>query len=183
MQGPLKAVKIRVVGIVQGVGFRPFVYRLARSLGLRGYVVNLGGSEVEIHIEGPLPNVLEFIDRLKRDKPPRAKILNLFLEDVEVQEFREFMILDSLRLTTFRSVIPPDIAICDECVKEILNPQSRFYRYPWNSCVWCGPRFSMMYTVPYDRRNTAMRDFKLCDKCLRSYTDSRRSKEVSWSGH
>lgn len=166
-----KAIKIRVIGVVQGVGFRPFVYRLAKKLNLNGYVVNLGGSEVEIHIEGPDDRVEEFLRRLSIEKPPNAKIVEVGLKEVKPIGYSDFTILESSPKFTARSIIPPDISICDECRREILNPSSRFYRYPWNSCAYCGPRFSMMYTVPYDRENTAMRFFRLCSTCEKSYSN------------
>ncbi|MEM1920997.1 MAG: carbamoyltransferase HypF, partial [Ignisphaera sp.] len=167
----VRAIKIKVVGIVQGVGFRPFVYRLANELKLKGYVVNLGGSEVEIHLEGSSSDIEEFIDRLYREKPPHAKIVNMYIEEVVPQGYREFVIGESRSNPEIRSVIPPDIAICSNCMEEILDSRSRFYRYPWNSCAWCGPRFSMMFNLPYDRINTSMNSFKMCKECLKSYRD------------
>ncbi len=167
----VEAARIRVVGIVQGVGFRPFIYRLARSVGLRGYVVNLGGSEVEIHVEGEPRRISEFLERLEAEKPPPARIEEMSVERVEPQGFPEFRILKSERRLSRRSMIPPDIGICRECLREIHDPASRFYRYYWNSCAWCGPRFSMMYDVPYDRENTSMRAFPMCPDCARDYGD------------
>ncbi|RLE55780.1 MAG: carbamoyltransferase HypF [Thermoprotei archaeon] len=167
----VKAFRITVSGIVQGVGFRPFIHRLALSLGLTGYVRNLGGSEVEIWIEGSEEAIRKFIERLRSEKPPSAKIEELRIEEVECRGFTEFKILRSSEEISGISMIPPDIAICRYCLEEILNPSSRWYRYPFNSCAWCGPRFSMIERVPYDRENTSMRDFPLCDECLREYSD------------
>ncbi|MCS7366826.1 MAG: acylphosphatase, partial [archaeon YNP-WB-062] len=154
----VKALRIRVVGVVQGVGFRPFIYRLATSLNLKGYVVNLGGSEVEIHIEGE--KIEDFIKRMNLEKPPQAKILKVIVENIEPIGFDRFEIRESMRKATVRSMIPPDIAICEHCVEEVLNDNTRFHNYHWNSCAWCGPRFSMMYKIPYDRENTSMHVFK-----------------------
>ncbi len=167
----VKALRLRVVGIVQGVGFRPFIYRLAVSEGLSGYVRNLGGSEVEIVIEGSEASVSSFLNRLEREKPPPARIEELHVEEIEPRGFTSFRIERSSKSQSRRSMIPPDFGICDDCVREILDPKSRFYRYYWNSCAWCGPRFSMMYGVPYDRENTSMRDFPLCNACRRDYSD------------
>ncbi len=178
----IKAIKIRVVGIVQGVGFRPFVYRLATSLNLRGYVVNLGGSEVEIHIEGRRDNVEAFISRLSIEKPSPAKIANIEIREVEAQCFESFKILESRKSLSMRSSIPPDIAICQDCIKEIYTKNTRFYRYPWNSCAWCGPRFSMMLDAPYDRENTAMAKFKLCEECHKDYSDPNSSRRFHAQG-
>lgn len=167
----IKAFKLRVTGTVQGVGFRPFIYRLAKQLGLKGYVVNLGGSEVEIHIEGFNSTIEAFIRRVDLDKPPQAKILSIEIEPVEPQGFSDFEIRESIRDVKLRSMIPPDIAICPYCISEILDSSSRYYLYYWNSCAWCGPRFSMMYDTPYDRINTSMNAFKLCSNCSRDYED------------
>ncbi|MEM3986596.1 MAG: carbamoyltransferase HypF [Candidatus Methanomethylicia archaeon] len=168
------AFKVRVVGIVQGVGFRPFIYRLAKRLGLRGYVVNLGGSEVEIHVEGVDRVGLErFLEAMEREKPPRTVIERIMVIEVDSEGYMDFKILESKGEIASRSMIPPDISICDDCVKEILDPNNngRFYGYHWNSCAWCGPRFSMMYRTPYDRENTSMGKFKLCSECAKSYSD------------
>ena len=167
----VKAVKLKVAGIVQGVGFRPFVYRLAKTLNLKGYVVNMGGSDVEIHVEGLDGYVEEFLRRLEREKPPQARILKVEIEACEPQGFSDFEIRESIKAARLRSMIPPDIAICPSCSKEILDPNSRYYRYHWNSCAWCGPRFSMMYDIPYDRINTSMRVFPLCGECEKAYKD------------
>jgi len=169
--GRKAALRVRVVGIVQGVGFRPFVYRLAVSRGVGGYVVNLGGAEVEIHAEGPPERLSSFLRGLVEEKPPPAKLEALELEEVEPRGYRGFTIKRSERRKSRRSMIPPDFGICRDCLREIHDPSTRFYRYPWNSCAWCGPRFSMMYTVPYDRENTAMRRFPLCEDCRRDYED------------
>jgi len=166
-----RALRLRLVGIVQGVGFRPFVYRLAVSRGLAGYVVNLGGAEVEVHVEGPVDAIAGFVKGLAEEKPPPARILEAEVEEARPLGLRRFEIRRSEKRSSKRSMIPPDIGICRDCLREIHDPSTRFYRYPWNSCAWCGPRFSMMYDVPYDRENTAMRDFPLCEDCRRDYED------------
>ncbi len=166
-----RALRLRVVGVVQGVGFRPFVYRLAVSRGVRGYVVNLGGSEVEIFAEGSPSSLSSFLRGLVEEKPPPARIEVLELEEAEPRGYEGFRIKRSERRKSRRSMIPPDFGICRDCLREIHDPSTRFYKYPWNSCAWCGPRFSMMYDVPYDRENTAMRAFPLCEDCRRDYED------------
>ena len=168
---PTRAVRIRVVGIVQGVGFRPFVYRLAVSRGVRGHVVNLGGAEVEIHAEAPPGVLASFLRGLVAEKPPPARLELVEVEEAEPRGYTGFTIKRSERRQSRRSMIPPDFGICRDCLREIHDPSTRFYRYPWNSCAWCGPRFSMMYSVPYDRENTAMREFPLCEDCRRDYED------------
>jgi hydrogenase maturation protein HypF len=167
----ISAVKIRLVGIVQGVGFRPFVYRLATRLGLRGYVVNRGGAEVEIFVEGDDDKINRFMMLLEREKPPPALFEEIFIERSSPLNLRDFRILKSVYDRSRRSMIPPDVAICEECTREIKDPSSRFYRYYWNSCAWCGPRFSMIYRTPYDRENTSMRKYLLCEKCRHDYED------------
>lgn len=176
------SLRIRVTGIVQGVGFRPFVYRLARDLGLNGYVVNLGGSSVEIRVEGSRELVEEFMVRLDRDKPPRALIKEVFVDEVDYEGYVGFEIKESVDNVVQRSMIPPDISICEHCVSEILDPSSRFYGYYWNSCAWCGPRFSMIRKIPYDRDNTSMIKFKLCDECRRSYSDPSDTRRFHGQG-
>lgn len=165
------AALIRVTGVVQGVGFRPFVYRLAATLSLSGYVQNLGGSEVEIWVEGDGRNVEDFIEGLKTRRPPPAELDEISVAWVQPRFFRTFVIEESGENLHKRSQIPPDIGVCSDCLREISDSTSRWYRYPFNSCAWCGPRFSMMYGVPYDRENTTMNDFPLCEECLKEYED------------
>ena len=166
-----RAVLIRITGLVQGVGFRPFIHRIARRSGVRGYVKNLGGSEVEVWAEGADGAVRRFLELLEHERPPPAELDEVNVIEVEPRGYREFRILRSGRQVTRRSQIPPDIGVCEHCLREVLDPSSRWYRYAFNSCAWCGPRFSMMYSTPYDRENTAMRAFPLCDECRREYSD------------
>lgn len=162
----MMAKKILTQGIVQGVGFRPYVYRLAIDLNLKGYVRNLG-NVVEIIIEGNKCNL--FIERLSKELPPIAKIDMMDIEDIENNNYTEFKIIESNNAYSGISVIPPDIAICDKCLEEIRNPNDRRYKYPFNACTDCGPRFTVIDSVPYDRIRTTMKDFPLCDNCLVEY--------------
>lgn len=173
---------MRVVGLVQGVGFRPFVYRLAVGLGLGGYVRNLSGSEVEILVEGLRESVQAFLNALWRERPPPAELEQVSVEYAEPSEHDGFLILSSDCSVVERSQIPPDVGVCDDCLHEVLNSSSRWYKYPFNSCAWCGPRFTMLYSVPYDRENTAMRDFPLCSECLREYLDSGNARRFHAEG-
>lgn len=166
---PPKAVILRVSGIVQGVGFRPFVFRIARKAGVHGYVRNMGGSEVEIRLEGEESSIAEFLKLLLLEKPPPAKIEELTLSEDYPTGIGEFRILPSQKGAQLYSMIPPDIAVCEDCLREVYDPEDRHYRYAFNSCAWCGPRFSMIESIPYDRPNTAMRDFPLCDECREEY--------------
>jgi hydrogenase maturation protein HypF len=176
------AALIFVTGVVQGVGFRPFVYRTAAKLGLRGYVRNLGGSEVEIWVEGADGSIEKFLEALEREKPPPARLERVVVKRVEPRGYASFAILESGAGVSVKSQIPPDIGVCDDCLREVLNSSSRWYKYPFNSCAWCGPRFSMMYAVPYDRKNTAMRDFPLCSECEREYSDPRNERRFHAQG-
>lgn len=160
--------KILVQGIVQGVGFRPFVYRLATNLNLTGTVKNLG-NVVEIKLKGSSDVIEEFIHRLQNELPPIAKIDSLKISEVDNENFDNFKILESDDSYSGESVIPPDVAICDKCLAEIRNPNDRRYKYPFNACTDCGPRFTVIETVPYDRIRTSMEDFPLCDKCEVEY--------------
>ncbi|WP_458455322.1 carbamoyltransferase HypF [Methanobrevibacter sp.] len=164
----MKALKILTQGIVQGVGFRPYVYRLATDLNLKGYVRNLG-NVVEIIIEGE--NCEIFTERLPKELPPIAKINSMEINDIETENYADFKIIESGDSFSGVSVIPPDIAICDKCLIEIRNPNDRRYKYAFNACTDCGPRFTVIESVPYDRIRTSMDEFPLCDDCLVEYRD------------
>ncbi len=164
----MNALKILTQGIVQGVGFRPYVYRLAVELNLKGYVRNLG-NVVEIIIEGK--NTKEFIERLPNELPPIAKINSMNVESIDVKNYTDFEIIESGDSFSGISVIPPDIAICDKCLEEIRNPNDRRYKYAFNACTDCGPRFTVIENVPYDRIRTSMDEFPLCDDCLVEYKE------------
>ncbi|WP_407461775.1 carbamoyltransferase HypF [Methanobrevibacter sp.] len=165
----MKTEKVLVEGIVQGVGFRPFVYRIATELELVGYVRNLG-NVVEIIIQGSDEQIADFIYKLQNELPPIAKINNL--ETVELkdeEEYADFTIKESSDSFSGTSVIPPDLAICDKCLEEINDPNNRRYNYPFNACTDCGPRFTVIENVPYDRDKTTMDDFPLCNECEVEY--------------
>ena len=162
----MTAKKILTQGIVQGVGFRPYVYRLATSLDLNGYVRNLG-NVVEIILEGS--EIELFIKRLQNELPPIARIDSIEVLDIDESNFTDFKIIESSDSYSGVSVIPPDIAICDSCLDEIRNPTDRRYKYPFNACTDCGPRFTVIDSVPYDREKTSMDEFPLCDDCLIEY--------------
>ena len=162
----MTAKKILTQGIVQGVGFRPYVYRLATDLNLKGYVRNLG-NVVEIILEGD--NIELFTKRLQNELPPIARIDSIEVMDIDESNFDEFSIIESSDSYSGVSVIPPDIAICDSCLEEIRNPADRRYKYPFNACTDCGPRFTVIDSVPYDRDKTSMDEFPLCDDCLVEY--------------
>lgn len=178
----LKALRIRLIGIVQGVGLRPFVYRLAVEKGVYGYVRNMGGSEVEILAEGTENALKSFLESLKKEKPVNARFDRVFIEEQKPKGFKEFKILKSDPNFEERSIIPPDFAICRDCENEILDQKSRFSGYHWNSCAYCGPRFSMLYRLPYDRENTAMIHFPLCEECAKDYSDPKNQRRFHAQG-
>jgi hydrogenase maturation protein HypF len=169
----MEKARILVQGIVQGVGFRPTVYRIAEEMNLNGYVRNLGNS-VEIVLEGSKEEIKNFTKNLKGNKPPISKITNLEIEwlgSYDTPEFDNFLILESSADFSGSSVIPPDVAICDKCLEEVLNKSFNRYSYPFTACTDCGPRFTVIKSIPYDRVRTSMDEFPLCDDCMIEYTD------------
>lgn len=167
----LRAAKLTIAGVVQGVGFRPAVARLAISLGVNGYVKNLGGGEVEIWVEGEGEKVDSFIESIRKGVSPTAKIERIVISNVNPQNLTDFTILKSASESILISEIPPDIGICKWCLEEIIDEGSRRYAYAFNSCAWCGPRYSIIENLPYDRENTSWRDFPLCHSCSEEYGD------------
>lgn len=157
-------------GIVQGVGFRPFVYKLAKSIGISGYVRNIGG-QVEIVIEASKKE--SFLTMLKDNIPLGACIERIDLIPLKkVRMLEDFKILSSkINLVRFEDTLPRDIAICQDCLKEIDNSNCRHYLYPFNACTKCGPRYSIIDSLPYDRTRTSMRDFTMCLQCESEYSN------------
>ncbi|WJI09622.1 carbamoyltransferase HypF [Methanobacterium sp. CWC-01] len=165
--------RILVQGIVQGVGFRPNIYRLAKNNQINGYVRNLGNI-VEIIAEGEEQDINNFCEDIKRKKPPISKINSLELEWTNADSipvYEDFQILESSADFSGSSVIPPDLAVCDSCLEEILKKKDRRYEYPFTACTDCGPRFTVINSVPYDRERTSMDKFPLCPDCLEEYRD------------
>ena len=167
----LVRVKIRVTGIVQGVGFRPFIYRTAGKSGLNGYVRNRGDAGVEILLEGREESVKNFLRDLREKKPPLARIYEIITSPLKGKnEYENFTILKSSEKAELSgSVIPPDIAICDECIKELRDPKNPRYKYFFITCTNCGPRYTIIKKLPYDRENTTIRDFPMCGFCEGEY--------------
>ncbi|MEH2201959.1 carbamoyltransferase HypF [Nostoc sp.] len=162
--------EIRVRGTVQGVGFRPTVYRLAKACGLRGNVCN-DGEGVLIRVSGNEEVLTEFVARLQTECPPLAKINKLTRTPYESElKFDNFVISTSVS-NVINTEITPDAATCPQCQKEIFDPFSRFYRYPFTNCTHCGPRLSIIRAIPYDRCNTSMSAFAICPECAKEYHD------------
>jgi hydrogenase maturation protein HypF len=168
--------RVRISGVVQGVGFRPFVHRLAGELGLAGHVGN-DAAGVFIEVEGPAPAVDAFTVRVSEDAPPLAHV-----HDVQVTSMRPLAGAAGTGATTFRIVaspaggavatlVPPDIAICGACRTELFDPGDRRYRHPFTTCTDCGPRYTIVTSLPYDRPATTMAGFVMCEACRREYHD------------
>src|SRR4030042_6492472 len=162
--------RIHITGIVQGVGFRPFVFNQATQKGLTGWVCNTSaGGDIEVNGE---PEVISnFIHELKTDAPPLASIDSIEYHQIPVKPFELFKIIQSKAVENAFQPISPDICICEECLKELFDPQNRRYRYPFINCTNCGPRLTIIEEVPYDRPYTTMKDFQMCSACESEYTD------------
>ncbi|HJY62864.1 MAG TPA: carbamoyltransferase HypF, partial [Ignavibacteria bacterium] len=161
--------KITIHGVVQGVGFRPFVYRLANDLGIKGWIIN-SVQGVFIDAEGSNGSLEKFICRLKTDKPKNSFIQSFehtFLDPSG--GFDKFEIRKSKTSGTKTALVLPDIATCDDCISEIFDPSNRRYLYPFTNCTNCGPRFTIINSLPYDRKNTAMAEFEMCPECYAEY--------------
>jgi hydrogenase maturation protein HypF len=160
--------RITVQGIVQGVGFRPFVYRLAHELELAGWVAN-SSQGVTIEVEAASTGLSLFISRLQTQLPPHAAIHHLDWHSVPVVGETKFEIRHSDAVGAKTALVLPDLATCPECLKEMMDSTNRRYRYPFTNCTHCGPRFSIIQGLPYDRPSTTMRAFEMCDECRAEY--------------
>ncbi|HPO58766.1 MAG TPA: acylphosphatase, partial [Anaerolineaceae bacterium] len=162
--------EIKVTGIVQGVGFRPFVYSLATSLQLTGWVRNTS-SGVEIEINGTDESVSAFLEELKTHPPALARIDSIEARPVPPNGYEGFEIRHSQPQPGDFLPVSPDVCTCPDCLRELFDPSDRRYRYPFINCTNCGPRFTIVTDIPYDRPNTTMAGFPLCDDCRREYED------------
>ena len=168
MQDRISSFQIRVQGIVQGVGFRPFVYRLAREFGLKGWVLN-SSAGVFIEIEGDEGRLNEFARKLVAEPPPLAVIRSCTIEEISLQGYTDFTIRESDDREETLVMVSPDIAVCAECKKEVGDPNDRRYTYPFINCTNCGPRFTIIEDLPYDRAKTTMAAFPMCPECQQEY--------------
>jgi hydrogenase maturation protein HypF len=166
----LKAKKVYIEGIVQGVGFRPFIFKLANELGLKGYIYN-DTNGVYIEIEGEESLIDEFIKLIPEKAPPLALVERILTEDTQVKGYSEFFIEKSKGGEEKFVLISPDVSTCDDCLMELFDPSDRRFRYPFINCTNCGPRFTIIVDVPYDRPKTTMAVFKMCQECEREYHD------------
>lgn len=164
------ALSIRVRGVVQGVGFRPFVYRCAQAHALTGWVLN-GEQGVEIHAEGARASLQEFLRELHEHPPPAARITQLNSQCTEVLGFNKFSIRESQRNERPTVRISPDLPVCENCLRELLDSRDLRYHYPYINCTDCGPRYTVILSLPYDRPNTTMKHWPLQGACGRQYHD------------
>jgi len=165
------AYRIFIQGTVQGVGFRPFIYRLARRMHLTGWVENTSqGVIIEVEAENK-DKIYEFISRIYEEKPKTAHIEYLNVQPIEFKGYEEFEIRESTVSADKKVLILPDLTVCSQCLEELFNPKDRRYLYPFINCTQCGPRFTIIKDVPYDRKNTTMAEFQMCSKCEKEYND------------
>jgi hydrogenase maturation protein HypF len=162
--------RLLVRGAVQGVGFRPFAYRLARTLELSGFVEN-SAQGVTIEVEGPEARVAGFKDRLLSDRPPLASVRQIDATRLPANGEGGFAVRESDRRGEPSALVLPDMATCPECLRELRSPHDRRYRYPFTNCTNCGPRYSIVLDLPYDRARTTMARFTMCARCRAEYED------------
>lgn len=169
-EGDVTARRVLVRGTIQGVGFRPFIYRLARGHGLCGWVRNAGDG-VEIHVEGQSSDVASFLGRIETEAPTAAAVADVTSRVVEAEGQPSFQIVASRRGARTTVRVSPDLRVCADCVAEMRDPADRRAGYPYINCTECGPRYSIVRGIPYDRASTTMRDWKMCAACAREYLD------------
>ncbi len=162
--------KIIVQGIVQGVGFRPFIYNLAKSYDLTGFVSNTSKGVI-IEVEGEQIKLDKFLNDINSKSPPLSIITDIKFEAIEHQDSSDFIIKKSDSSNSISTLISPDIAVCDDCLEELFNPNDRRYLYPFINCTNCGPRYTIIDNIPYDRPFTSMKNFKMCSDCQAEYDD------------
>ncbi|HEY9649282.1 MAG TPA: acylphosphatase, partial [Coleofasciculaceae cyanobacterium] len=158
---------LTIQGAVQGVGFRPFIYRIATELQLTGWVNN-SAQGVFIEVEGTRDTLETFLQKVQQEKPPRSHITNLESSWLDPIGYTLFEIRPSVSGEK-TAVVLPDIATCEDCQQEVFDSNNRRYRYPFTNCTNCGPRYSIIEALPYDRRNTTMKAFPMCPDCQSEY--------------
>ena len=166
----MQAAEVKIKGIVQGVGFRPFIHRLVRERGLKGTIRNTS-SGVTMELEGEEESIRRFLADLPTEAPPLAVIESITSREIPGKGFEAFTIIGSERQNERNTLISPDISICPDCLRELKDPADRRYRYPFINCTNCGPRFTIIEDVPYDRPKTSMKAFPMCPDCEREYHD------------
>ncbi|MFH1480115.1 MAG: acylphosphatase, partial [Pseudomonadota bacterium] len=170
MKEAFVARRLKIDGIVQGVGFRPFVYHLGSQYQLKGKVLNIS-SGVALHIEGTRKDIESFSRDLIEKCPPRALITAISERAATVRNLKNFTIAKSRTHKSVSTFISPDVSICDDCLRELFDPRDRRYQYPFINCTNCGPRYTIVKNIPYDRHYTSMAKFRMCEKCQAEYDD------------
>lgn len=165
----MKRYRAEIEGIVQGVGFRPFIYSLAVKFSLTGFVKNTAGG-VYVEVQGEESACKAFFDEVITSAPEQANINNISISEISIKQESEFVIQTSIS-GEHNTLISPDIAVCDDCLRDVFDPKNRRYGYAFTNCTNCGPRFSIIEDIPYDRANTTMREFVQCESCQSEYDD------------
>jgi hydrogenase maturation protein HypF len=166
----MPGLRVHITGIVHGVGFRPFVYYLASRFDLKGWVRNTS-ADVDIAVDGEQVVLEAFVKALRDEAPPLAHLDRLTATFEPENGFRSFDILHSEAIPSAFQLVSPDVAICDDCLRELFDAADRRYRYPFINCTNCGPRFTIIQDIPYDRPKTTMSAFPMCPDCEREYND------------
>ncbi len=173
-----KTVEVNISGIVQGVGFRPFIFNLARNIGLKGYILNRGNAGVRLVLQGDANAIDGFIENIQKKRPKISFIENIDVKEITTdQKFNDLKIEKSEKGRGISLTLPPDIAICDNCLNEMRDPKKpNYYMYPFIACSICGPRYTTVTELPYDRERSTMIEFPFCESCNREYSnfDNRR---------
>ncbi|MDM8523233.1 carbamoyltransferase HypF [Desulfococcaceae bacterium HSG8] len=164
------AKRLEINGIVQGVGFRPFVYQLANQYDLKGKIANTS-SGVSVHLEGTEEKIQSFCADITKKAPPLAHIVEISVHPENVRKFKDFSITESKSQAKRSTLISPDVSVCEDCLRELFDSQDRRYHYPFINCTNCGPRYTIIADIPYDRPETSMKHFKMCEKCQAEYDD------------
>ncbi|MBN2089272.1 carbamoyltransferase HypF [candidate division KSB1 bacterium] len=166
----IQRIKATIHGIVQGIGFRPFVYQLAQKHHLKGYILN-NSQGVELEIEGCSSIIDLFFKEIEDNHPPLARIVSIQKKILPISGYQDFSIRKSIAQSEKAALIAPDVCVCEACLSEMYDPENRRYRYPFINCTNCGPRYTIIQDVPYDRPNTTMSNFQMCPDCEREYHD------------
>ncbi|MBI5048500.1 MAG: carbamoyltransferase HypF [Deltaproteobacteria bacterium] len=167
---PSSRIRISVSGIVQGVGFRPFVFKCAKEKGLAGFIKNKTDGVI-IEVQGNEDNLKAFLNSIVADHPPLASIADIKMSEIPIAEDTDFVIKDSAASCQKEPLVPPDFSLCGDCLRELFDPSNRRYRYPFINCTNCGPRFTIIKGLPYDRPLTSMASFKMCPECIKEYNN------------
>ncbi len=161
--------EIKIKGIVQGIGFRPFIYKIAQQLNLKGWIKN-SAQGVTIQVECHPKILKSFTNKIKQEKPTPAQLDSLEIQQLDYRGYQKFEIKKSEDNNQNKTaIIPTDLATCNECLKELFNQNNRRYRYPFINCTNCGPRYSIIKALPYDRIMTTMNEFTMCSQCQQEY--------------